>query len=140
MNVQLHTPSAGGVIIKNNEVLLIFSANRNTYEFPKGTIENGELSEVAAVREVKEETGYDAVIVSFLNESTFEFDAKDGTRFSKTVTYYLMSLLNKDEPVPNLQAGEDFINVWTPVEEALELLSYDNLKDILLQAVAFNPQ
>ena len=52
--------SAGGVVYRRSDggplVLLI----RDSYEnwgFPKGHIEQGEVPEVAAVREVREETG-----------------------------------------------------------------------------------
>jgi len=135
MNIKLHTPSAGGVIIKDGNVLLIYSASRNSYAFPKGTIDDGETKEFTAIREVKEETGYSVEIVHFIGDYTFEFEAQDGTRFRKTVTYYLMNLINDEEPVPNLQEGEDFVNIWAPIDNASELLTFDDSKEVLELAI-----
>jgi 8-oxo-dGTP pyrophosphatase MutT (NUDIX family) len=135
MNIKLHTPSAGGVVIKDNEVLLIYSALKNTYAFPKGTIDQGETKDVTAVREVKEETGYSVEILDFLGDFTFNFDWKDGIRYRKTVSYYLMELANDEEPELNLQEGEDFVNIWTRIEKAYELLTFDDSKEILKLAL-----
>lgn len=135
MDIKLHTPSAGGVIIRNNEVLLIYSASRNSYSFPKGTIDVGETKDTTAIREVKEETGYNVEIVDFLGDYTFEFEWRDGICYRKTVTYYLMALINNKDPEPNLQEGEDFVNRWTPVDIAHELLTFDDSKEILAQAL-----
>jgi 8-oxo-dGTP pyrophosphatase MutT (NUDIX family) len=135
MNIKLHTPSAGGVVIKDNEVLLIYSALKNTYAFPKGTIDQGETKDVTAVREVKEETGYSVEILDFLGDFTFDFDWKDGIRYRKTVSYYLMELANDEEPELNLQEGEDFVNIWTSIEKAYELLTFDDSKEILKLAL-----
>jgi 8-oxo-dGTP pyrophosphatase MutT (NUDIX family) len=135
MDIKLHTPSAGGVIIRNNEVLLIFSASKNSYAFPKGTIDDGETKDITAVREVKEETGYNVEILDFLGDYTFDFDWKDGNRYRKTVSYYLMQLTNNEEPQTDLQEGEDFVNIWTPIEKAHDILTFDDSKEILSRAL-----
>ena len=134
MDTKHSRASAGGVIIRGEEVLLIRSDIRNSYGFPKGTLDPGETKDVAALREVKEETGYNVEIVEFLDESTFEFDDK-GEHFEKTVTYYLMRLTDDEEPRPDLQPGEDFVNLWVSVERAYELLTFDDAKQILRLAV-----
>jgi len=135
MDIKLHTPSAGGVVIQNDKVLLIYSALRNSYAFPKGTIDDGETKDTTALREVKEETGYDVEIVDFLGDLTFDFDSKDGIRYRKTVSYYLMSVANDNEPLANLQEGEDFINLWVPLEKAHDILTFDDSKEILALAI-----
>jgi len=135
MDIKLHTPSAGGVIIHNNEVLLIYSQSRNSYAFPKGTMDDGETKDITAIREVKEETGYAVEIIDFLSDTTFEFDWKDGNRYRKTVTYYLMNLADDEVPRPDLQEGEDFENVWVPLNEASDILTFDDAKEILELAI-----
>ena len=52
---------AAGGVVKNteNEVLMIF--RRNSWDLPKGKIEDEELPEEAAVREIQEETGLNEV-------------------------------------------------------------------------------
>jgi 8-oxo-dGTP pyrophosphatase MutT (NUDIX family) len=135
MDIKLHTLSAGGVVIRNKEVLLIYSALSNSYAFPKGTIDEGETKDVTAIREVKEETGYDVEILDFLGDYTYDFDYKDGNRYRKTVTYYLMNLTNSNKPQANLQENEDFVNVWTSVEQAYEVLTYADSKEALRRAL-----
>lgn len=135
MDIKLHTLSAGGVVIRNKEVLLIYSALSNSYAFPKGTIDEEETKDVTAIREVKEETGYDVEILDFLGDYTYDFDYKDGNRYRKTVTYYLMNLTNSNKPQANLQENEDFVNVWTSVEQAYEVLTYADSKEALRRAL-----
>ena len=54
---------AGGCIFnENGEVLLQKRADCNKWGFPGGAIELGETPEMAAIREVKEETGLDVDI------------------------------------------------------------------------------
>ena len=135
MDIKLHTPSAGGVVIQNNEVLLIYSASRNSYAFPKGTIDEGETKDITAIREVKEETGYNVEILDFLGDYTFEFDSKDGNRYRKTVSYYLMQLNDFEAPQPNLQEGEDFENLWITLDKACDILTFEDSKAILKLAL-----
>jgi len=135
MDIKLHTSSAGGVVIRNNKVLLIYSASRNSYAFPKGTIDEGETKDVTAIREVKEETGYTTEIVGFLGDFAYEFDGMDGCRYRKTVSYYLMDVTDNEKPHPNLQAGEDFVTMWVSAEKAFEMLTFDDSKEILQRAL-----
>ena len=134
MTLYMHTPSAGGVLINNGKVLVITSARRGSVDLPKGTIEDGESVEAAALREVEEETGYRARIQQDLGSLTYDFDAVDGKRYRKTVSYFLMTLADSDEPVKNLQEGEDFENEWLSFDEAIERLTFDDTKTIIEKA------
>jgi ADP-ribose pyrophosphatase len=65
----------GGVavipITENNEIIMVRQFRKafdeDLLEVPAGKIENGEKPEVCAVRELKEETGYTADKISFMN-------------------------------------------------------------------------
>ncbi len=55
--------AAGGLVYnKKNEVLFIFRNGK--WDLPKGGLEKGETNEIAAIREVKEETGIDNLIIT----------------------------------------------------------------------------
>jgi 8-oxo-dGTP pyrophosphatase MutT (NUDIX family) len=135
MRETIHKTSAGGVLIKDNQVLTIKWLSQHTIEFPKGTIDDGETAAETAIREVKEETGYDGEIIDELGNVVYEFDWTDGNHYMKTVTFYLMRLANEDDPVKNLQAGEDFENYWLDINRAEEFLSHDDSKEVFRRAL-----
>jgi len=134
MTLYMHSPSAGGVVVHDGKLLAITSARRGTLDLPKGTIEPGESIEQAALREVEEETGYRTIITDSLASKTYDFDGRDGKRYRKTVSYFLMKLADEHEPVKNLQEGEDFENEWVSFDEALMRASFDDTKAIIQKA------
>jgi 8-oxo-dGTP pyrophosphatase MutT (NUDIX family) len=49
--------SAGGLVVRGAEILLISTREGKRWQLPKGHLESGETPEQAAVRETREETG-----------------------------------------------------------------------------------
>ncbi len=135
MNETVYKHSAGGVVLNDGKVLVISSEIRGSTSLPKGKLDEGESPESAAIREVKEETGYDVEIVKKLGDQTYEFDKND-THIVKTVTYYSMCLANDLPPQQNLQDGEDFEVKWVDVAEAPQLFSFDDARDALAIALS----
>ena len=127
--------SAGGVIYHQGRVLTIKWLSKNSIEFPKGTVEPGETVEETSVREVFEETGYKVRLEQSLDCVTFEFDWDDGNHYRKSVYYFLMSLVNNDQPTPNRESNEDFENLWLSPEEASAMLTHDDSKEVLRRAM-----
>ena len=129
--------AAGFVLFRTSsnairEFLLLQHHHGGHWAFPKGRVEPGEQDEVTAIREVMEETGISQLqpIPEFLETSRYVFE-RDGTRIHKTVVYYLGKT---DEPTVNLSDEHDAYR-WLPVRDALELLTYDEARRILKQAV-----
>ena len=60
--------AARGIIIENNQILLVFSEKFKDYKLPGGGLEKNENFEQALLREVKEETGLSVKIESFFEE------------------------------------------------------------------------
>ena len=98
---------------------------------PKGTVEEGEDHKTTALREVKEETGADAVIVKYVGKSSYTFTTVNDT-VSKNVHWYLMmasSFYSKP------QREEYFCDSgFYKYHEAYHLLKFANEKEILDKA------
>ncbi len=100
--------------------------NRPVWTLPKGTLAAGETSEQAALREVREETGYRCEVVRDLEEVTYWFQ-RNGRRIKKTVRWYLMRPMEK---VGDHDHEVDEV-AWTDREEALRRLRYDSDRHLL---------
>ncbi len=81
--------AAGGVVFNDkNEVLVIY--RRNSWDLPKGKIDEGESPEQAAVREVQEETGLVKVNLSKHLHDTYHTYEMKGKRILKKTYWYEM--------------------------------------------------
>jgi len=113
--------SAGGVVVRGDcgesEFLAIKPAHRDRWQLPKGTIDRGETSRQAAVREVREEGGVHARIVSDLGPIQF-FYQTGGQRFAKTVDFYLMTYESGDPADHDHEVQEAR---WFPLRDAATL-------------------
>ena len=90
--------SAGGLVVDDEGRILLIRArdlrNQPVWTLPKGTLQAGETSADAALREVREETGYACEVVRELEPVTYWFQ-RDGKRIRKTVRWYLMRPVEK---------------------------------------------
>lgn len=125
--------SAGGLVLDGQGNVLLIRArdlrNRPVWTLPKGALARGESSEAAALREVREETGYRCEVVQELEPVTYWFQ-REGERIRKTVSWFLMRPLEKE--------GEHDHEVdevrWVSLEEADALLRYDSDRRLVAAA------
>ncbi len=104
--------AAGGIVInKEREVLMIF--RRNKWDFPKGKIEEGESPELAAMREVAEETGIRDFCISKQLPSTFHTYELCGQLILKETYWFVMHNQGNEKLIP--QTEEDIsLAEWVP--------------------------
>jgi len=129
--------SAGGVVFKYDsnskpKILLCYQkklSGHKAYCLPKGHIEAGETTEAAAIREVLEETGVTAEIVSSLPSITYFFIEKNET-IKKNVAFFLMKTIAEDFK-PNEETEE---LVWCDETEAVKLDKYQSEIEIIKTA------
>ncbi len=119
---------AGGVVYrvynKRIEYLLVQAKNTpNEWVLPKGHIESEELTTVAAVREVREETGVWARIDAVLESTSFSVNAE-----SITVQFYLMHALAETTPT------EKRAHTWLPFDTALTRVTHPENQEMLKAA------
>ena len=133
--------SAGGLVFRQTgdliETLLCARARPGfqgedaplTWRLPKGTPERGETVEQTARREVQEETGVHVNVLAPITSIRYFFVGHDdGIRYDKTVYFYLM------EPMGGSTSDHDAefdVVEWCSYEEAVDLLEYDNEREVL---------
>lgn len=126
--------SSGGAVltVRNGipHVALIATRGRTRWGLPKGAVGEGETSEQAAVREVREETGLDAEIVKLLDTIEYFFRAGD-TLIHKRVDFYLMRYV-AGELTPQLSEVDDV--EWVELSEAISRASFESEKKLLESA------
>jgi len=138
--------SAGGVVIRrrttqNNtqtnaeaiEVLVAYNGLYKAWVFPKGhigDIKKGESKEEAAIREVKEETGVEAVIRSPLRPITYYFRIGKET-IRKTVHFFLMEFVSGDTENHDYEMEEVR---FVTIEKAMKMLKFKDEKEVLEEA------
>lgn len=136
--------SAGAVIFKREEekilFLVVYSARNKIWGFPKGHLEQAETEKQAALREIKEETGLDSLqfINGFRKEAAYKTISKRvpfrGEIIEKHVTYFLCEIKNEGIIVDGTEIGD---YRFLPLNEAAELIGFENLKKILRKAYDF---
>lgn len=114
------TPAAGGVLWRQDgERVLVAVVHRPRYEdwtLPKGKLHAGEHPLVAAVREVREETGAEVAAGRRLPSVEYRFDADS----IKQVSFWVMRYRDGEHT-----AGDEVDRVrWATVAEATQQLSY----------------
>ncbi len=98
--------------------------------FPKGHAEMGETPEEAALRELIEETGIQNITLrSDFRADVFYSFIHEQTRIEKTVSYFIGDC--DDDVVAITQPHEVAELRWCLFEEAYELLTHQNSKDVL---------
>ena len=131
--------SSGGAVfaIRDGQphVLLIATRGRTRWGLPKGAVTDGETSEAAALREVREETGIEARIVRPLDTLEYFFRAGD-TLIQKRVDFYLMEYV-AGELEPQLSEVDDV--QWFELSASLQRASFDSERKLLEMALASRP-
>jgi 8-oxo-dGTP pyrophosphatase MutT (NUDIX family) len=133
--------SAGGVVVRDSQVLVIVPARRaadgsHVLGLPKGHLDEGETAVQAATREVREETGVEAEPLEQLGEVRYWY-VRDRRRVAKSVFFFLFSYLSGD-----LADHDDEVLEarWIGLEEALDALTYAGEREMVERALVICQQ
>ena len=134
--------SAGGLVLRRREstydALLIGRGTPRVWTLPKGHVEARESNEQAALREVREETGCWAEIMTRLNEIAYWFYVGK-TKHRKSVTFFLMRYLSGDTANHDHEVDEARWFDVMAARRALKYVSEKRLVDIGLEFLEANP-
>jgi 8-oxo-dGTP diphosphatase len=98
------------------EIAVIHRRRYDDWTLPKGKLEDGESWKQAALREVREETGYDGNILGFAGAVAYQTDGKQ-----KVVCFWHMMATGEPSSHLDDEVAEVF---WFPVEAAYARLQY----------------
>lgn len=129
-------PAAGGVVIRDNRLLLIFRNEK--WDLPKGKIDKGETPEAAALREVAEECGINGHTITKKLPSTFHiyqspWKETSGEWILKETHWFEMSYTGFENGFP--ETGENITEIrWFAKDNLDEVLAntYESLKQVIL--------
>ena len=126
--------AAGGVVLRGDDgrtrVAVIHRPKYMDWSLPKGKLEEGEGFEEAALREVREETGFQCQVVEELPSVSY----LDRKARSKLVRYWLM-IPGEGKFSPHDEVDE---LRWLTGREAQNLLTYDHDRELVRLALRRN--
>ena len=128
--------SAGGIVYRRAGVeparFLLIRDSYDNWGFPKGHLEDGESPADAARRETGEETGLERLVLQGpIRVIDWHFRFR-GRHIHKYCHFFLFESPEGD-PCPQVDEGITDCQ-WRSLDEALDLLSYDNARGVLKRA------
>jgi 8-oxo-dGTP pyrophosphatase MutT (NUDIX family) len=146
--------SAGGVVVKRDgeswEMAVIEpqteststrpatkTSKKSVLALPKGLVDPGEKSEETALREVREETGLIATLITKLADIKYVYVRSwgDQQRVFKIVSFFLLRYQSGEiDDVSREMRIEVKRALWIPLEEAPRKLSYRGERDVVRRA------
>ncbi|HEX2702717.1 MAG TPA: NUDIX domain-containing protein [Solirubrobacteraceae bacterium] len=129
--------SAGGVVVKGDEVLVIVPKRRaasgaKVLALPKGHVDGEETPEQAARREVREEGGVDADLLESLGDVRYRYK-RGGRLIDKRVSFFLFAYRSGSTDDHDHEIAEAR---WMALDEAASALTYRGERDMVSGALS----
>ena len=119
--------SCGCIVINDKNEVLLIHHNAGHWDFPKGHMEDGETEVQTAKREVKEETNIDVEVNERYRYVT-KYSPKEDVM--KEVVYFLAKNVSNNKKAQLEELSEV---KWIEINMAIEKITYDNSREILIQ-------
>jgi 8-oxo-dGTP pyrophosphatase MutT (NUDIX family) len=113
------------------------SAEKVVLALPKGLVDPGEMPDQTALREVREETGLIATLVTKLGDIKYVYSRSwgDGQRVFKVVSFFLLHYESGEiDDVTAEMRVEVRRALWIPLDEAPRKLAYRGERDMVKRA------
>lgn len=130
--------SAGGVVFRKRDervdIALISVGADNRWQLPKGLAGKRESTEAAALREVREEAGVDAEVISKIDKIEYWYYSKGATKrahIHKFVYFYLLRYESGDVAQHDEEVNEAR---WVDINDAIRMLAFGSERKIVERA------
>ena len=118
---ELFSYRVGGVLIKNNKILL--TKGGEDYSLPGGHVQIGEASSETVIREFKEETGFDVETINVI--STYEnFFSWDDKKCHQLCIYYKLNMKDETQELIACPDTDDTKFMWVDLEKLNNIKLY----------------
>ena len=128
---------AGAVVYAKEGDKIYFAFVHDVFGYwtlSKGSIEEGETSEIAAIREIKEEINLDIEIEEKLGENEYIASHPEKGKIRKQVTFFLARSPYIPVTLENNSGGLDGAE-WFTIEELPKLKMYDDVVGLCAKAI-----
>jgi len=122
--------AAGGLVWRQasegRELIVIYRRRHRDWTLPKGKVHPGESWLQCAIREVREETGFDVEV-----ESHAGWVCYDTGDITKVVRFWNMTPIGDSQ----FESSEEVVSVhWMTPQEAVKRLDHDGERELVKQA------
>lgn len=128
--------SAGGVVFNSDKILLLRKESGG-WVLPKGHIEEGESISDTALREVKEESGVDAILGIYIDSIDYQYFNFQKKRKSKKTVHWFTMYASDENLYPQKEEGFREAR-YVDSKLALKILIHKNEKNIIKKAIKLN--
>ena len=118
---------AAGGLVKDNKNNFLFILKNNKWDLPKGKVDSGENYEQAAIREIKEETNINEILVENYLMSTYHLYIEKNIILKKT-HWLLVKAINSNNIYPQYEEGITDLK-WFGKKDIPE--TYLSLKEVI---------
>lgn len=121
--------AAGGVVVKGGKWLFMY--RRKMWDLPKGKLDKGENSKVAATREIDEETGVKALIRDKIC-TTWHTYTLNNSRILKRTKWYLFDCIDDTKMSPQAEEQIEKLDWYEPADvKPLLIKSYSSIRYVI---------
>src|SRR5512139_1071775 len=122
----IHRHAVRAVILRGQELLMIYSSKVGDYKFPGGGVDQNESHEQALIREVREECGMSLLHTGKEICRVIEYDLpmeQEYDAFKMTSYYYQCEVQDGFGPqkLDGYEQDLGFVPVWTNLNQAIEI-------------------